>query len=100
MARGSQSFASKVNNWKLMVAGYKKHKDDLAFAENDSTLLEQLIGNVEGLDVKQEQLKADLAKTTGEIDNAVLKGEKLSASILRYVKGKYGPKSLEIKDFC
>jgi hypothetical protein len=99
MPRASQSYASKVNNWKLMVAGYDKHKTDLSFAESDSGKLKELIVKIENLEVKQEQLKADLLKTTSEIETVFGEGEKLSASILRYAKGKYGPNSPDIKDF-
>jgi hypothetical protein len=99
MSGSSQSYASKISNWKLMVAGYEKHKDDISFAENDSSNLKSLIEKMEKLEVKQEQLKADLLKTTAEIEKLLPEGEKHSASILRYAKAKYGPKSPDIKDF-
>jgi hypothetical protein len=99
MPKESQSYATKVNNWKLMAAGYEKHKDDLSFAGNDSGRLKELILQYENKEIKQEQLKADLSKTTSEIIEITSEGEKLAASILRFAKGKYGPNSPEIKDF-
>jgi hypothetical protein len=99
MSNGSQSYASKISKWKMMVAGYEKHKSDISFAEKETKELNDLIAKIEPLEIKQEHLKAELQKTTADLTDTIKNGDKLSASILRYAKGKYGPKSLEIKDF-
>ena len=41
----------------------------------------------------------DLAKLTDQYMKMIADGNKLSSTLLRYAKGKYGPSSLEIKDF-
>ena len=99
MAKNSQSYSSKLTTWKMRVAGCEKHKTDIAFADAEAKELNDVIGKIEPLEVKQQQLKADLQKLTAEIAELTEKGDKLSASILRYAKGKFGPKSLEINDF-
>jgi hypothetical protein len=99
MPKGSQSNAAKLSKWKMMTAGYEKHKADISFAENDSARLKEITVKMEELEVKHEQQKAESQKTTMEISDIVAEGEKICASIMRYAKAKYGPNSLELKDF-
>jgi len=95
----SKSYAAVMSEWKVVVAGCTKHSDDLDFAKKDSAKLADLIVQAEALDVKQEQMKADLAKLTNQYMKMIADGNKLSSTLIRYAKGKYGPSSLEIKDF-
>jgi hypothetical protein len=69
------------------------------FAKNDSAKLAALLAQTESLNVKQEQMKADLSRLTAQIEKSVTDGNKIYSTLLRYAKGKYGPTSLEIKDF-
>jgi hypothetical protein len=99
MSKTSQSYSAKLANWKLSIAGYDKHKTEIGFADAESKRLKELAVLYESLEVKQEQLKADLQKTTSEIVDIVSEADKLSAAIHRYAKAKFGPNSPEIKDF-
>lgn len=99
MARVSQSFASTINKWRVMVAGFEKHRAALPFAEEDAELLRRLLHEEEELNNRQEQMKTELAKLTEEINSKLKEGRKKYASIMRFAKAKYGPASLEIKDF-
>ena len=99
MSVKSKSFASTINNSKMILAGYQKHGADLSFASADAGKLQDLLTMAEALNVKQEQLKADLAKTSEELDGVIGDSKKVYASLLRFAKGKFGPKSKEIKDF-
>jgi hypothetical protein len=95
----SRSHASIVNAWKIIIAGCDKHSDEMDFAKNDSTRLASLLAQADTLNVKQEQMKADLVKLTAQLDKTLDDGNKIYSTLVRYAKGKYGPSSLEIKDF-
>ncbi|MBN2401152.1 MAG: hypothetical protein JXN64_02015 [Spirochaetes bacterium] len=95
----SKSLASTISNWKMMVGGYDKHGADLAFAGQDAEALRGVASRMEALNIKQEQEKAALAKTTEEMRVLTEEGKKYYASLLRFAKGRFGPKSAEIKDF-
>lgn len=96
---GSQGFASTINKWKMMIAGYEKHSADMAFAADKYEKLKTILKQSEDLNVKQEQLKKDLAKATEELNAGIKEGKGIYASLMRFVKGQYGPSSVEIKDF-
>ncbi len=93
------SYASTVNKWKLTAGGFEKHKDDLAFAQEDADKLTAFITQAEKINLEQEQLKADLSKKTELLNACLDDGNKAKASIIRFAKGKYGPSSKELKDF-
>jgi hypothetical protein len=57
----SRSHASTVKAWKIIIAGCDKHSDEMDFAKNDSARLASLLAQADTLNVKQEQMKADLA---------------------------------------
>ena len=95
----SKSMASTISNWKMLVGGYDKHNADLAFAGQDAEALRGVAARIEMLNIQQEQEKAALARTTEEMQALSKEGNKYYASLMRFAKGKYGPKSVEIKDF-
>jgi hypothetical protein len=99
MSRESRSLAAMLSTWKVMVAGFGKHSDDMAFAKSEAAKLADLATKAEQCNVNQEQLKADLAKMTETLEKTVTEGKKMYATLLRYAKGKYGPGSKELKDF-
>lgn len=95
----SKSLASIISNWKMIVGGYDKHSTELAFAGQDAEALRSVASRMEALNIRQEQEKASLAKTTEEMKALSKEGKSYYASLLRFAKGKFGPKSAEIKDF-
>jgi len=82
-----------------MVAGYEKHADRLEFADEYVASLKNLVAKAEADNIKQEQLKADLLKTTEVLNSDVQEGSRTYASLMRFAKGSFGPGSNEIKDF-
>ena len=93
------SYASTVKKWKPAHCGFEKHKADPDFARADADKLAAFITDAEKLNLEQEQLKAELTKKT-EVLNACLKeANQVKAAIMRFARGKYGPKSKEFNDF-
>lgn len=82
-----------------MLAGYEKHRDTLGFAAEKAGKLKSLLDEEERLNSKQEQLKAEMMKTTKLINDNLVEGRRVYSSMMRFVKGQYGPKSAEVKDF-
>jgi septal ring factor EnvC (AmiA/AmiB activator) len=99
MALKSRSLASTINSWKILVGGFDKHRVELTFAGTEAESLRAVAAQTESLNIKQEQQKADLAKTTEQLKSLTNEGNRYSASLLRFAKGKFGPRSKEIKDF-
>lgn len=82
-----------------MLAGFKKHGEALAFAAERAANLERLLEREQELNIKQEQLKAELSKVTAELYEGLAEGRREYSALMRFAKAKYGPNSLEIGDF-
>jgi len=67
----AKSFAQKLSDARLMVAGIKSHKDELAgvtLGEEQVAAIETLLNKISELDTQQEKLKAELKTCTVELD--------------------------------
>ncbi len=67
----AKSFAQKLSDARLMVAGIKSHKDELAgvtLGEEQAAAMEAQFNKLRELDTLQEKLKAELKTCTAELD--------------------------------
>ena len=67
----AKTFAQKLSDARLMSAGIKAHKDELAgvtLGEDQAAAIETLVNKVRELDTQQEKLKAELKTCTAELD--------------------------------
>ena len=68
------SFAEKMNNSKLMIAGIKQNQERLARRGLDTdftTKYETMFSEVQALDNEQETLKAELKTKTDELNQKI-----------------------------
>lgn len=64
------TFAQKMSDARLMSAGIKAHKEELAsvsLGEENALELDSIVANLQNLDSKQEKLKSDLKTCTLDI---------------------------------
>ncbi len=67
----AKSFAQKLSDARLMVAGIRSHKDELAgvsLGEEQAAAMETQLNRIRELDTQQEKLKAELKTCTVELD--------------------------------
>ena len=67
----AKSFAQKLSDARLMTAGIRSHKDELAgvtLGEEQAAAIETLLNKISELDTQQEKLKAELKTCTVELD--------------------------------
>lgn len=99
MARPSRSFAATMNRWRILLAAFERKREDFPFAHEEVEELKRLLEAEEEMNVRQEQLKAELMKMTVELKRGLEEGRKRYASLMRYARAKYGPSSLELGNF-
>jgi hypothetical protein len=99
MARRSRSFGDEVNSWKLCMEGHKGNQADFPFLKTEVAGFEKVIAQAEKENAKQEKLKADLLAQSKILADVQVSGRKTYASLIRYAKAKYGPKTAKIKEF-
>ena len=67
----AKTFAQKLSDARLMSAGIKAHKDELAgvtLGEEQAAAMEAQFNKLRELDTQQEKLKAELKTCTAELD--------------------------------
>ena len=67
----AKSFAQKLSDARLMVAGIRAHKEELAgvsLGEEQAAAMEAKLNTMMDLDTKQEKLKAELKTLTVELE--------------------------------
>ena len=67
----AKTFVQKLSDARLMVAGIRAHKDELAgvtLGEEQAAAMEEQFNKLRELDTQQEKLKAELKTCTAELD--------------------------------
>ncbi len=67
----AKTFAQRLSDARLMVAGIRSHKDELAgvsLGEEQAAAMETQLNRIRELDTQQEKLKAELKTCTAELD--------------------------------
>ena len=67
----AKTFAQRLSDARLMVAGIRAHKDELAgvtLGEEQAAAMEAQFNKLRELDTQQEKLKAELKTCTAELD--------------------------------
>lgn len=67
----AKTFAQRLSDARLMVAGIRAHKDELAgvtLGEEQVAAMEAQFNKLRELDTQQEKLKAELKTCTAELD--------------------------------
>ena len=67
----AKTFAQRLSDARLMVAGIRSHKDELAgvnLGEEQAAAMEVQFNKLRELDTQQEKLKAELKTCTAELD--------------------------------
>ncbi len=67
----AKTFAQRLSDARLMVAGIRAHKDELAgvtLGEEQAAAMEAQFNKLRELDTLQEKLKAELKTCTAELD--------------------------------
>jgi len=99
MARRSRSFGDELNAWRVCLEGHRNNTAEFSFLKRELAEFGLLITKAEKENAKQEKLKADLLAQTKIVDGLIKNGGKTYASLIRYAKAKYGPKSSKIREF-
>lgn len=67
----AKTFAQRLSDARLMVAGIRAHKDELAgvtLGDEQAAAMEAQFNKLRELDTQQEKLKAELKTCTAELD--------------------------------
>ena len=67
----AKTFAQRLSDARLMVAGIRSHKDELTgvtLGEEQAAAMEAQFNKLRELDTQQEKLKAELKTCTAELD--------------------------------
>ncbi len=85
------AFGDIVGRWKIMIANLAAEIQGFVDAQPFYKSLEQIIDDAEKLNAEQEELKGLLKAKTDELYNKLDEGNKNYASLVRYLKMKFGP---------
>ena len=99
MPQRSHSLAADVSIWKTCLTALKANGADFPYLTTEAAAFEANITGIEKENPIQEKLKAQLAMQTDKVDGIRNANVKLYGTIMRHVRGKYGPNSAKIKEF-
>jgi hypothetical protein len=95
----SRSLGNELNYWATCLSAFKNNLSDFPFLKEELKEFEVIVQDAGKENAKQENLKAELLAQTEKLNNLVKKGRGKYASLIRYAKAKYGPKSAKIREF-
>ena len=87
----------------MILGGQSVIAQNIKFAHINSDELIQALPEYDTAMTRLEKTRTELVNTlelmSVELNNKLDEGEKLHVSIIRFVSGRFGPKSKEMKDF-
>jgi hypothetical protein len=93
------ALSQELYTWKKILNGADANTEHLECIEPQRRRLEEILGEVQGLDAERAVLRGRLREIQRVIEERVLEGQDLSSRIRAGVHGQFGPNSTKLYEF-
>ena len=93
------SFADIVHDWRGLVEAAERNPEVRASLEAEYQLLVRLLGELQELKARQEEMKAVRMEVTQQMNAVVSRGKEVAIRIRSVARGKIGPTSERLVHF-
>jgi len=91
MPAKGKAFGDKIDRWNIMITNLTAEIAGFVDAQPYYNALQQIIDEAEAINAQQEELKGLLKAKTDELYAKLKEGDTNYASLVRYLKMKFGP---------